>query len=589
MRTRCSRLVVRLCVFAVAVLVAPNCFAQFSNNPPSLPDTGTIKVTVSTEAQLQAAVRNLQSNTTIVIQPGTYKLSGTLYVKGPLTNVSIRGASNNRDDVVLAGPGMRLASGDATVPFGIWTGQGVNGIRIANLTIRDLYRHAIILNPFTAKPIIYNVRLVDIGDQFIKGNPDAAGKGVNDGTLDYSVIEYTTTSRDDYTNGIDIHGGLNWQIRYNVFRNIVAPAGQLAGPAVLMWNGSGNTVTDGNLFFNCARAISYGLINRSGFDHTGGIIRNNMIFRSASQAGDVGIMVADSPNTQVLNNTLFLSGTYPTPIEYRFAGTTGVVLINNLLSGAIGARDGATATVRNNITGATAGMFVNAATGDLHLAPSASAAIDTGLTVADVAFDVDRQARPAGTAYDIGADETSGTAPPPPPAPSTWTFAAKPATIQSGQSSVLSFTTNTPNVHNIWINGQRPSYDCDASSCFGSLTVTPSASTTYTLSTTNSAGTPYPSMSATVTITAPAPTWTFTANPTSIKAGQSSVLSFTTTTANFHNVKISGQRPTYTCGASSCSGSLTVRPSSTTTYQLTSTSDAGVTNPTLTVTVTVNK
>jgi hypothetical protein len=580
---------VRVFLFALFALVARAGFAQTSDNPPPLPDTGTMTVTVSTEAQLQSAVRNLKSNTTIVIQPGTYRLTATLYVKGPLQNVSIRGASNDRNDVVLAGPGMKVLSGDATVPFGIWTGQGVDGIKIANLTIRDLYRHAIILNPFTAKPIIYNVRLVDIGEQFIKGNPDPEGKGVNDGRLDYSVIEYTTTSRDYYTNGIDIHGGLNWQIRYNVFRNIVAPAGQLAGPAVLMWNRAGNTITDGNLFFNCGRSISYGLIDRAGSDHTGGIIRNNMIFRSASQPGDVGIMVADSPNTQVLNNTVFLSGTYPTPIEYRFAGTTGVQLINNLLSGMIGARNGATATARNNVTGATAGLFVNAAAGDLHLAPTAAAAIDTGLTVADVDYDVDGDARPAGAAYDIGADETGGTAPPPPP-PSAWTFVANPASIEAGQSSVLSFTTNTSNVHNVFINGQRPDdKDCGESSCSGSLTVTPSATTTYTLTTTNSSGTPYPSMSVTVTVAAPpAATWTFTANPATIQKGQSSVLSFTTTTTNFHNVKINGQRPTTkTCGTTSCSGSLTVTPASTTTYKLTSTNDAGKAYPTLSVVVTV--
>jgi hypothetical protein len=575
-------------LFVLSVLVARAGFAQVSDNPPPLPDTGTMTVTVSTEAQLQDAVRNLKSNTTVVIQPGTYRLTATLYVKGPLSNVSIRGGTNNRNDVVLAGPGMKLVSGDRTVPFGIWTGQGVQDIRIANLTIRDIYRHAIILNPFTARPIIYNVRLVDIGEQFIKGNPDPQGNGVSGGRLDYSVIEYTTTSRDDYTNGIDIHGGLNWQIRYNVFRNIVAPAGQLAGPAVLMWNGAGNTITDGNRFFNCARAIAYGLVNRTGFDHTGGIIRNNMIFRSASQPGDVGILVADSPNTQVLNNTIFLSGTYPRPIEYRFAGTTGVMLINNLLSGMIGARDGATATARNNITDATAGMFVNAATGDLHLAPSASAAIDTGLTVADVDYDVDRQARPAGTAYDIGADETSGTAPPPPPPPSPWTFAANPATVEAGQSSVLTYTTNTSNVHNVFVNGQRVKNYCEASSCSGSLTVTPSATTTYTLTTTNSSGTPYPSMTVTMTIGAsPAPAWTFTANPASIQAGGSSVLSYTTTTANFHNVKINGVRPANSCGASGCSGSLTVRPASTTTYRLTSTNSSGKAYPTLSVTVTV--
>ena len=52
--------------------------------------------------------------------------------------------------------------------------------------------------------------------------------------VEYSVIEYQTTSRDAYTNGVDVHTGRNRLIRNNLFRNIRAPQGQLAGPAILM-------------------------------------------------------------------------------------------------------------------------------------------------------------------------------------------------------------------------------------------------------------------------------------------------------------------------------------------------------------------
>jgi hypothetical protein len=91
-------------------------------------------------------------------------------------------------------------------------------------------------------------------------------------------------------------------------------------------------------------------------------------------------------------------------------------------------------------------------------------------------------------------------------APAAWTFTASPSTIQAGQSSVLSFTTTTRNVHNVSINGTGPKYTCNASSCSGSLTVTPGATTTYTLTSKNDAGTPYPPISVTVTVNAaPAP------------------------------------------------------------------------------------
>ena len=51
--------------------------------------------------------------------------------------------------------------------------------------------------------------------------------------------------------------GANWIVRHNLFRNIVAPAGELAGPAVLVWNASNGTLTEGNRFLNCARGIAW--------------------------------------------------------------------------------------------------------------------------------------------------------------------------------------------------------------------------------------------------------------------------------------------------------------------------------------------
>jgi hypothetical protein len=407
MMTR-TRGAVRLFMLAGALLAPQLSVAQTYLNPPALPAPSGRIVNVSTEAQLQTAVKTLTSGTTIVIAPGTYKLTATLYVKGTLSNIVIRGASNSRNDVVLVGLGMNAASG--SVPFGIWTGGNISGVTIANLTIRDVHEHAIIINPATVGARIHNVRLLDIGDQFVKGNPDANGIGPASGIVEYSVMEYTTEAPDTYTNGVDIHGGHDWIVRGNLFRNITNAAG-LAGPAVLMWNRSANTITEANTFLNCERGIAYGLIDRAtGFEHQGGIIRNNMIYRSATQPGDVGIIVSDAPNVQILNNTVFLSGTYATPIEYRFATTTGTMLINNLLSGSIGARNGATGTARNNLTNATSSLFVNAAAGDLHLAASATSAIDRGLAVVDVAKDIDGQNRPAGPAFDIGADERGASA-----------------------------------------------------------------------------------------------------------------------------------------------------------------------------------
>ena len=103
-------------------------------------------------------------------------------------------------------------------------------------------------------------------------------------------------------------------------------------------------------------------------------------------------------------------------IEYRFAGTTGVVIANNLLDGSVLARDGATGTVAGNYSQASASMFVNPASGDLHLLSSATAVIDRAAAVANCGDDWDGQPRPQGSAPDTGADEyVPGPIPPVPP------------------------------------------------------------------------------------------------------------------------------------------------------------------------------
>ena len=292
------------------------------------------------------------------------------------------------------------------MPFGIWAGDGVNGITIANLTIRDLYFHPIIFNAGAENPRVYNVHLIDAGEQFIKANPDDVGGGVDNGIVEYSVIEFTTTGRSDYPKGVDIQTAQNWIVRHNVFKNLVPPGGgSLSGPAVLAWRGTTNTTVEGNVFLNCTRSVMLGADDYYSPSHRGGVIRNNIVFRAANQVGDVGIMLTSSPDTQVLNNTVYLSGTYASPIEYRYGITSNVLIANNLVDGTIAARDDATATLRTNLQGAGPGYFTSVASGDLHLSAVAGGAIDQGTTLGAVTDDWDGEARPQGQAYDIGADE----------------------------------------------------------------------------------------------------------------------------------------------------------------------------------------
>jgi hypothetical protein len=98
---------------------------------------------------------------------------------------------------------------------------------------------------------------------------------------------------------------------------------------------------------------------------------------------------------------------YPAAIEYRFSGTTNVTISNNLTNKSISDQEGATGTEDTNITNASGTWFVNPAAGDLHLNGNISQVVDQGRTINGLSSDFDGDARPQGTAFDIGADEMS--------------------------------------------------------------------------------------------------------------------------------------------------------------------------------------
>jgi hypothetical protein len=448
------------------------------DNPPPLPasDPATT-VNVSSISQLIAAINNLQTGQTISIAAGTYNLAGVtdaLYVPQGISNWTIRGATGDRDDVVILGAGM-----SGSVRFGFWIGNSPGGT-IADLTIDGVREHGIIANPGAHNLLVHNVRIVDSGDQFIKSNPSSFGVGNDNGIVEYSVFEYRTTDNNDYTNGVDVHGGDNWIVRYNLFKNFLSPAGQgIAGPAILMWNGSKGSIVEGNTFINVARGISLGLIdNASGNDHQEGVIRNNFFYRDTGLASsvDVPIYVADSPGTQIYHNTVIAQGTYPNAIEYRFASSSGIDIRNNLTDGAIVARDGATATQSGNVTNAALSLFVNPTAGDLHLVSGASV-IDQGAALADVTTDIDGQTRDA--APDIGADEF-GSATPSDPPPVSGNLLAN-YSFDEGSGSATGTPTATINGATWTAGHQGTALSFDGSNDYvdlGTLDITPDGSGT---------------------------------------------------------------------------------------------------------------
>jgi hypothetical protein len=294
------------------------------------------------------------------------------------------------------------------VPHGIMVNDATDVV-IANLAVGDVWFHPITLQGTVGckRVRMYNLRLFDGGEQLIKGNPDGKGGGVDDCIVEYCVFEFTDTSRHFYTHGMSVLRAANWIVRNNLFRNIRGPAGDpKVGGCMDFWQGCRNTTVEGNVIVNCRMGIRFGIHNKSEkehiYDHEGGMIRNNMIWRQPGAVAepDGGIMVWDSPNTKVLNNTVILNGTYPPGcIEYRWG--MGDVLANNLTDGPIWQRDGARGRVVNNVTTADPTLFVNEAAGDLHLAPKSQTVLPKVPVLRDCPTDLD--GRPRGDKTDVGA------------------------------------------------------------------------------------------------------------------------------------------------------------------------------------------
>lgn len=397
----------RLHALALSLLVGAGAAqARLPTQAPPLPpiDAGTHTIVhVGTAQALADACWNLGSNHAIVIAPGTYDLASVSFPNGvdgrltvgrfgaqPISNVQIRGATDDPSDVVIMGAGML----NPIVPYGfhLFTAHHVT---IANLSVGSVYYHAIgIDGPQGARNVrLYNIRAFDAGQQIIKGS----GVGADDVAVEYSEVFYTVGAivhpqgsppNTCYTNGIDVTGGHRWIIRDNLIERIRCQNQALAGPAILVWQGASDTLVERNTILDSSRGISLGLVGAS--DHSGGIVRNNRIRwnPSAAYAVDVPIYTT-SPNARILHNTALTRGRYANAIEVRFAGATGVEVAHNLTDAAILPRNGAVPILTDNETGALTSWFQDEPAADLRLTAGAVAAIAQVARRSDASDDFD--------------------------------------------------------------------------------------------------------------------------------------------------------------------------------------------------------
>jgi hypothetical protein len=155
-----------------------------------------------------------------------------------------------------------------------------------------------------------------------------------------------------------------------------------------------------------------------------------------------------------------------------------------------------------------------------------------------------------------------------PPAPVINSFAAEPESVTAGGSSILSWDVSGADIVDI-------DQEIGTVNSTGTYMVSPTTTTTYTLTASNKAG----SVTATVQVTAPPVINSFTADPTSITSGEGSTLSW----------DVSGTTEiTIDPGignVAALTGTRTVSPTVTTNYTLTASNEAGHRTDTVQVTV----
>lgn len=400
--------------------VAANAFC-----PPLPPPTGDT-IAVDTVEALRTAVGAAVSGQTILVADGTYDLDGVT-LRFDVPGLTLRSASGDRRAVVLDGNYVtteivQIVASDVT---------------IADLTLREAYHHPIHVmssaGADTRGTRIYNVHVVDPGQQAIKINPytgEGADAFPDEGLIACSHVELTNAGRrhirdNCYTGGIDAHQARGWTIRDNLIEGFWCDNG-LSEHAIHFWRACRDPVIERNILRNNARGIGLGLATSGpartyaddpcpgavGYvDHYGGIVRNNLIFAADtalfdSDAGfDCGICLWNACGAKVLHNTVASTAAPFSSIEWRF-DNTHVTLTNNLATHNLMDRGG-TAVRAGNVENAPLSLFVDGSVGDLHLVGSADGAIDKGVAVEAglCDADVDGDLRPHGLAPDVGADE----------------------------------------------------------------------------------------------------------------------------------------------------------------------------------------
>lgn len=393
---------------ASSALLSPPTKSWFPQ-APALPAPQGQVIHASNTDELFAAAEQVRPGGTILVADGLYRLPRLLLLH--TDNVTLRGASGQREKVILDG------GGNLGELVGI---SRCSDITIADLTVQNVRWNGIKINSDTnvQKATIYNCVIHNIWQRGIKGvkvpeqNREATRPSgcrikyclfYNDRPKQFSDDPADTPQNfgGDYIGGIDAMYAKGWIISDNVFVGIQGRTRSARG-AIFLWHHSEHCIIERNIIIDCDSGICLGNSSRaeSTIHCTGFIVRNNFITR----APENGILADYTRDCKILNNTIYDPASRLGRLIRLVHDNSGLVVANNLLCGPrIRNESPSQVTFTHNIEKDISRFLVAPIEGNLRLKAEAVQAIDKALTLPEVTDDLDRKTR--GTAPDIGAHE----------------------------------------------------------------------------------------------------------------------------------------------------------------------------------------
>lgn len=411
---------------------------------------------------LQRAANGARAGDLVIVRAGTYagfdlRMSGT--PSDPIVFRADAGVVVNAPNPVTTSHGINLEGASFIVVEGFTvTGMPKTGIR-------SVLNHHVTIRGNTLDANGRWGVLTGFSDDLL----------IEDNVASRSVAEhgiYVSNSGDrpvirrnhvwgNHANGVHMNGDLSMGgdgliTGALVEANVIHGNGPGGGSGINADGVQGSRFINNVLYDNHASGISLYRI-----DGAAGSIGNLVAHNTIVQASDArwAINIRDgSTGNRVLNNILLTLHPWRGAISVSADSLPGLTIDFNVLTPRFTLTDGnsvldltgwrsATGQDLHSFASTPDALFVDFAANDLRLSPGAPAR-DVALALAEVTTDFEGNARPAGLAADIGADEGGSGAPAPPPPPPAATPADlvesavsnPPATIRRGADFAVTDT-----------------------------------------------------------------------------------------------------------------------------------------------------